>query len=252
MLIVFNRIVIHPLMEEKNEFNLTDLTLKLFDAYLRGELKKVIEEKDKEDGFIYSSGNETTSDISLISTFQSTININKGIDTELYNESEISGSDSNGQIEMIIEQISLLLVDQISNEYSVFYINSTSFPLCSNYQTFQRKIVDVLSKAAKEYLDMKRNEKDLHNFFMFFRENDFLNTRFINITKNRIENQIADIFYIEAKKEMICYFDKFLEDYNPTINMNKKQKRSKIQKCNFNIYNEYSSILFRSEKLCFK
>ena len=99
---------------------------------------------------------------------------------------------------------------------------------------------------------MKRNEKDLHNFFMFFRENDFLNTRFINITKNRIENQIADIFYIEAKKEMICYFDKFLEDYNPTINMNKKQKRSKIQKCNFNIYNEYSSILFRSEKLCFK
>ena len=155
MLIVFNRIVIHPLMEEKNEFNFTDLTLKLFDAYLRGELKKVIEEKDKEDGFIYSSGNETTSDISLISTFQSTININKGIDTELYNESEISGSDSNGQIEMIIEQISLLLVDQISNEYSVFYINSTSFPLCSNYQTFQRKIVDVLSKAAKEYLDMK-------------------------------------------------------------------------------------------------
>ena len=69
---------------------------------------------------------------------------------------------------------------------------------------------------------------------------------------SKIENQIADIFYIEAKKEMICYFDKFLEDYNPTINMNKKQKRSKIQKCNFNIYNEYSSILFRSEKLCFK
>lgn len=233
-------------MEEKNEFNFTDLTLKLFDAYLRGELKKIIEEKDKEDGFgfIYSSGNETTSDISLISTFQSTININKGIDAELCNESEISESDSIEQIEMIIEQISLLLVDQISNEYSVFYINSTSFPLCSNYQTFQRKFLDILSKAAKEYLDMKRNEKDFHNFFLFFRENDFLNTRFINITKNRIENQIADIFYMEAKKEMINYFDKFLEDYNPTSNVNKKQKRSKIQKCIFIICNIYSPILF--------
>ena len=67
---------------------------------------------------------------------------------------------------------------------------------------------------------------------MFFKENDFLNTRFINITKNRIANQVADIFYMEEKKEMIDYFDKFIENYISTGNVSKKQKKTKIQKCN--------------------
>lgn len=244
MLILFNRLVINPLMEEKNESNCIDLTLKILDAYLRTELKKIIEEKEKEEGTFYSSENETTSDLSLLSTFQSTINLYKGIEIDKFEGSENSESDTNGQIEMFIEQIALLLVDQISNEYSVFYLNSSTFPITSYYQIFQKKLLDVISKAAKEFLEKKRNTKDILDFFLFFRDNDFLNTRFFNQTKVKIANQIADIFYFEAKKELIENFEKYLKEYHP--NQRSAIKKPKYHKCNYTFLIQvfYSSFLF--------
>lgn len=230
MLILFNRLVIHPLMEEKNEYNCIELTLKIFDAYLRTELKKICEEKEKEEGTL--SENETTSDLSLLSTFQNTINLYKGTEIEKLEGSENSESDTNGQIEMFIEQIALLLVDQISNEYSVFYLNSSKFPITSYYQIFEKRLLDVMSKAAKEYIEQKRNTKELLDFFLFFRDNDFLNTRFINATKVKTANDIADLFYAEAKKELIEIFEKYLKEYQP--NQRAPLKKPKYQKCKNN------------------
>ena len=231
MLILFNRLVIHPLMEEKNEYNCIELTVKIFDAYLRTELKKICEEKEKEDGTLYSSENETTSDLSLLSTFQNTNNLYKGTEVDKLEGSENSESDTNGQIEMFIEQIALLLVDQISNEYSVFYLNSSEFPITSYYQILEKRLLDVISEATKDYIEKKRNTKELLDFFLFFRDNDFLNTRFINVTKVKIANHIADILYSEAKKELIEIFEKYLKEYQP--NQRTLLKKPKYQKCKY-------------------
>ena len=123
MLVVFNRIVLNPLLEDTFEYNIPDLTTKIFEMYLKQELTKVIEEK--EEGLM-SSENETTSDLSMLSTFQSTINTNKINDKV---EESITESDTTSQIEMFIEQLFFFFFFRISNEYSVFFIISISFSL---------------------------------------------------------------------------------------------------------------------------
>ena len=65
----------------------------------------------------------------------------------------------------------------------------------------------------------------------FFRDNDFLNTGFINVTKVKIANHIADIVYSEAKKELIEIFEKYLKEYQP--NQRTLLKKPKYQKCKY-------------------
>ena len=47
MLVVFNRIVLNPLLEDTFEYNIPDLTTKIFEMYLKQELTKVIGEKEE-------------------------------------------------------------------------------------------------------------------------------------------------------------------------------------------------------------
>lgn len=229
MLVVFNRIVLNPLLEDTFEYNIPDLTTKIFEMYLKQELSKVIGEK--EEGLM-SSENETTSDLSMLSTFQSTINTNKINDKV---EESITESDTTSQIEMFIEQLFLLLLDRISNEYSVFFINSTSFPISSHYQILEKKVLSVINNITKEFIEKRKSSKEVMDLLLFYKENDFINNRFVNVTKNKIANTIADIFYLEMKKELIEIFDKFLQEHTQNKNISgqkSKSLRSKLKKCN--------------------
>lgn len=229
MLVVFNRIVLNPLLEDNFEYNIPDLTTKIFEIYLKQELTKVIGEK--EEGLM-SSENETTSDLSMLSTFQSTINTNKINDKV---EESITESDTTSQIEMFIEQLFLLLLDRISNEYSVFFINSTSFPISSHYQILEKKVLSVINNVTKEFIEKRKSSKEVMDILLFYKENDFINNRFVNVTKNKIANTIADIFYLEMKRELIEIFDKFLQEHTQIKNISSqksKSLRSKLKKCN--------------------
>lgn len=229
MLVVFNRIVLNPLLEDTFEYNIPDLTTKIFEMYLKQELSKVIGEK--EEGLM-SSENETTSDLSMLSTFQSTINTNKINDKV---EESITESDTTSQIEMFIEQLFLLLLDRISNEYSVFFINSTSFPISSHYQILEKKVLSVINNITKEFIEKRKSSKEVMDLLLFYKENDFINNRFVNVTKSKIANTIADIFYLEMKKELIEIFDKFLQEHMQNKNISgqkSKSLRSKLKKCN--------------------
>ena len=229
MLVVFNRIVLNPLLEDTFEYNIPDLTTKIFEIYLKQELTKVIGEK--EEGLM-SSENETTSDLSMLSTFQSTINTNKINDKV---EESITESDTTSQIEMFIEQLFLLLLDRISNEYSVFFINSTSFPISSHYQILEKKVLSVINNVTKEFIEKRKSSKEVMDILLFYKENDFINNRFVNVTKNKIANTIADIFYLEMKRELIEIFDKFLQEHTQIKNISSqksKSLRSKLKKCN--------------------
>ena len=229
MLVVFNRIVLNPLLEDTFEYNIPDLTTKIFEIYLKQELTKVIGEK--EEGLM-SSENETTSDLSMLSTFQSTINTNKINDKV---EESITESDTTSQIEMFIEQLFLLLLDRISNEYSVFFINSTSFPISSHYQILEKKVLSVINNVTKEFIEKRKSSKEVMDILLFYQENDFINNRFVNVTKNKIANTIADIFYLEMKRELIEIFDKFLQEHTQIKNISSqksKSLRSKLKKCN--------------------
>ena len=229
MLVVFNRIVLNPLLEDTFEYNIPDLTTKIFEMYLKQELTKVIGEK--EEGLM-SSENETTSDLSMLSTFQSTINTNKINDKV---EESITESDTTSQIEMFIEQLFLLLLDRISNEYSVFFINSTSFPISSHYQILEKKVLSVINNVTKEFIEKRKSSKEVMDILLFYKENDFINNRFVNVTKNKIANTIADIFYLEMKRELIEIFDKFLQEHTQIKNISSqksKSLRSKLKKCN--------------------
>lgn len=229
MLVVFNRIVLNPLLEDTFECNIIDLTTKIFETYLKQELTKVIGEK--EEGLLFSE-NETTSDLSMLSTFQSTITTNK-INDKI--EESVSESDTTSQIEMFIEQIFLLLLDRISNEYSVFFINSMSFPVSSYYQILENKVLYVISLVTKEFIEKRKSSKEVMDLFLFYKENDFINNRFVNVTKTKIANTIANIFYLEMKKELIEIFDKFLEEPIKDKNILDQKNKSllaKLKNCN--------------------
>ena len=48
------------------------------------------------------------------------------------------------QARYFMEQIPAILLDAICNEYSVFYINDSDFPISQSYQIFENNLVSII------------------------------------------------------------------------------------------------------------
>ena len=120
-MILFNRIVLSPLVDKSNDQNVVDIISKIYEIYIKEEYKSSNCEKKIGINLGFSEMEEEKDDeLSSMSTYQSLVNDIVNVNCISNNES----FDIDCQIVQFLEQIPLILLDGICNEYSVFYINS--------------------------------------------------------------------------------------------------------------------------------
>ena len=177
MIILYNRIVINPLSE-----NIIKTTSNIYDIYLKEELRKI----DNENQINYSLS--STKDNSYEDLVNNLNNLNDDNTCE----------NVDYQINQFLENIPLIFVDSICDEYSVFYINSTNFPIYGNYKKLQDSLIKITNNNFNKFPNLICNNKILD----FINENEFINEKLINITKINICKSIYKQILINSFQEL--------------------------------------------------
>src|SRR4051812_45591291 len=98
------------------------------------------------------------------------------------------------------------MLDKISNEYSVFYINDSQFPISQSYQIYENNTVKILEKILKSYFH-KANKLEL---IRYFRNSDFINLKLINRTRKRLIETICTIISKICEDEIYMVYKEYL------------------------------------------
>lgn len=203
MMILFNRIVLSPLVDKSNDQNVVDIISKIYEIYIKEEYKSSNCEKKIGINLGFSEMEEEKDDeLSSMSTYQSLVNDIVNVNCISNNES----FDIDCQIVQFLEQIPLILLDGICNEYSVFYINSMSFPIGGNYKFLQEKFINITCNLVQSFYS-KEKCGDVLNFF---KDNEYINTRFINETKLNFILSISQTLLNLAKSDTLEEFNNYL------------------------------------------
>lgn len=202
-MILFNRIILSPLVDKSNEQNVVDIISKIYEIYLKEEYKSLNYEKKigLNLGFSEMEG-EKDDELSSISTYQSLVNDIVNVNCISKNES----FDIDCQIVQFLEQIPLILLDGICNEYSVFYINSMSFPIDGKYKFLQEKLINITCNLVQSFYSKEKCGEVLN----FFKDNEYINTRFINETKLNFILSISQTLLNLAKSDTLEEFNNYL------------------------------------------
>ena len=209
MMILFNRIVVAPLMGEKDQ-SVVEKISKIYEIYLKEEFKNYESGKKKVDEIESKTVNYNSNTINIdqddelssMSTYQSLVNDIVNVNCKSNNES----FDIDCQIVQFLEQIPQLLLDGTCDEYSVFYINSSKFPISGNYKIFQDKFINTSCNLVNSLYSKDRCD----DLLFFFKDNEYINTRFINKSKTEIIISIADAMLNNMKNDTIEEFNTFL------------------------------------------
>ena len=191
MLILYNRIIINPLTDETQNKNIIKITSHLYDIYLKEELRKI--ECCDNNKILFNNSLSTTKSSSfgnyedLINNLYSLTDIN-----------DIENFDTDFQIIQFLENIPSILIDGICDEYSVFYINSTNFPIYGNYKKLQDSLIQITNFNFNKSPNLICN----HKFLDFLKENEFINDKIINITKINICKSIYKQILINSFLEL--------------------------------------------------
>ena len=205
MIILYNRIVINPLSE-----NIIKSTSNIYDIYLKEELRKI----DNENQINYSLS--STKDNSYEDLVNNLNNLNDDNTCE----------NVDYQINQFLENIPLIFVDSICDEYSVFYINSTYFPIYGNYKKLQDSFLKITVNNFNKF-----NLICNYKFIDLVKENEYFNEKLINVTKINIYQCI----YKQIIKESFIELKNSLDDINNDnriINFLKDNKRD-FYKCKY-------------------
>jgi hypothetical protein len=181
MLILYNRIVINPLTDETQNKNIIAITSNIYDIYLKEELRKVDLENNK---IQFNNSINQILRNSLSSTNDNSYSNYEDLINNLHSLSELNdfdNSDADFQISQFLENIPSILLDSICDEYSVFYINSTSFPISDNYKKLQDSFIQITINNFNQF-----NLICNYKFIDLIKENEFINEKIINITKLNI------------------------------------------------------------------
>jgi hypothetical protein len=170
MLILYNRIIINPLTDQTQNKNVIKITSNIYDIYLKKELRKIEDKNTRLSNSLSSTNDNSVSNYDDLIT-----NLNSLID---YN----NGEDSDFLISQFLENIPSILIDSICDEYSVFYINSTKFPIYGNYKKLQDSFVNVIINNFSKFPNLIWDYK----YIDFIKENEFINEKFINLSKLNI------------------------------------------------------------------
>ena len=191
MLILYNRIVINPLNDETQNKNIIKITSTIYDIYLKEELRKIE----------YCNKNKSDFNNSLSTTKTSSFGNYEDLINNLYSFTdinEIENFDADFQIIQFLENIPSILIDGICDEYSVFYINSTNFPIYGNYKKLQDSLIKITNNNFNKFPNLICNNKILD----FINENEFINEKLINITKINICKSIYKQILINSFQEL--------------------------------------------------
>ena len=205
MIILYNRIVINPLSE-----NIIKTTSNIYDIYLKEELRKI----DNENQINYSLS--STKDNSYEDLVNNLSDLNDG---NAYENVDY-------QINQFLENIPLIFVDSICDEYSVFYINSTYFPIYGNYKKLQDSFLKITVNNFNKF-----NLICNYKFIDLVKENKKKKKKLINVTKINIYQCI----YKQIIKESFIELKNSLDDINNDnriINFLKDNKRD-FYKCKY-------------------
>ena len=191
MLILYNRLIINPLTDETQNKNIIKITSHLYDIYLKEELRKIE----------YYNKNKSDFNNSLSTTKTSSFGNYEDLINNLYSFTdinEIENFDADFQIIQFLENIPSILIDGICDEYSVFYINSTNFPIYGNYKKLQDSLIKITNNNFNKFPNLICNNKILD----FINENEFINEKLINITKINICKSIYKQILINSFQEL--------------------------------------------------
>ncbi len=118
-------------------------------------------------------------------------------------------------------------MDQISNEYSVFYLNHSEFPLTSNansnnnnnynnnnnfYKEFESNLLKIADNVIKSHMKMPKFNK--FNFLRQLKNNDFFNLKIINRTKKLFLSCLLQNFKSIIEADLFILFEDYLNKNN--------------------------------------
>jgi hypothetical protein len=215
MIILYNRIVINPLSE-----NIIKTTSNIYDIYLKEELRKI----DKENQI--NNSLSSTKDNSYEDLVNNLSNLNDDNTCE----------NVDYQINQFLENIPLIFVDSICDEYSVFYINSTYFPIYGNYKKLQDSFLKITVNNFNKF-----NLICNYKFIDLLKENEFINEKIINITKLNlckcIYKQIMNQCFKELENSEYCLNENQINYFN--------NNQFDFYKCIFIFFLNYSSFNYK-------
>jgi hypothetical protein len=153
MMIIWNREVNSLITDIKQDKNIVDIYLRLFQKMLLNEVNKaygydVRMYRDKSCDQVKKNNHVieyTTSycDLSLnCNSYDSMLSLGLGNPQNSSILEDIYTFDF--QAKYFIEQLSVIFLDNICNEYSAFYINDTQFPVSHTYQIIENHIVNIV------------------------------------------------------------------------------------------------------------
>lgn len=109
-----------------------------------------------------------------------------------------------------------MFLDQISNEYSVYYLNYTDFPVSCYYKDFESNLIKIADGVIKSNLQKINNSSNKSNFLNQIKENDFFDLKLINKTKKLFRNIILENIKNQIEGDIFILFDEYLAKTKPS------------------------------------
>jgi len=97
-------------------------------------------------------------------------------------------------------------LDQISDEYSSFYLNHSDFPVSSSYMFFEDDLLKTTESILKSFIG-KQNKLIL---IRSMKDMEFMGLKLINKSQRKFNNIISDNILVQCESELYVQFEEFL------------------------------------------
>ncbi len=149
----------------------------------------------------YTDENRTT-----IASRQS-LKMNASLNNASLNGEAINLFDNDNLTNMFLETFPSVLLDFYSNEYNVFYINSSKFEEIGYYKELIDEMIRKVETGIKEFW----NEDNGIQIINYFSQKDDFNYNLINVSKNRVLKSIYQSVISLEKKILFDQFSIYLD-----------------------------------------
>lgn len=202
MMIMYYRIILNPLLDEKFNNNIYKIISKLYRIYYKEELRKKISD---ESILLMTLIQKKSSSLKLERIQSTDFNSYDDLINCIYNIIDFNSIDMEIDIEFDIQQIfdevNKIFLDSICNEYSVYYLNSSFFPVLNNYlklqNIFQEEMKNILTQA------MSKQINNNFDFISFIQNESFINDKLINVSRISFLNSLCQMFINFYKNKFV-------------------------------------------------
>ena len=232
MMILYYRIIINPLLDEKSNKNIYKIIVKLYKIYYKEELRKKIYD-DNSSLMMLIQKNSTS--LKLERNESTDFNSYDDLVNCLYNiinfdSIDLMDIDIEFNISQIFDEINKIFLDCICDEYSVYYVNSSFFPVIGNYLKLQNYFQEEMKNIIIQAMSKQINKN--FDFLTFIQNDSFINDKLINISRISFLNLLGEILLNFYKKQFIENFKSSFNNIMIIDNLqNKNEFDEKLIKC---------------------